>query len=42
MVWIMGQRVPSANLLKTQNREEWLTHQRVMLSSSETLTGEWV
>jgi len=31
MIWIMGLSVPSANLLMTLNREEWLMHQRVML-----------
>jgi len=33
------QSVPSASLMKTQNWEEWLIHQKAVLPFSETWTG---
>ncbi|GAB0208906.1 mitochondrial enolase superfamily member 1 [Grus japonensis] len=39
MIWMMGQSVPSACLLMTQNWEERLIGQRLILPSRGTLTG---
>jgi len=39
MTWMKGQSVPSASLLMTQNREEWLIHWKAVLPFSVTWTG---
>lgn len=39
VIWMMGQSTSSANLLITQNWEEWLIHQKVVLPSRGTLAG---
>jgi len=39
MIEMMEQTVPSVRQLMTQNQDEWLIHQRVILPSRGTLTG---
>jgi len=36
VTWMMGQSAPSSNFQITQNKEEWLIHQWVVLPSRGT------
>lgn len=39
MIQVLGQSVPSESVLRTQNREARLIHQKVMLPFRETSTS---